>query len=260
MRSGFQPVSFRLAGEAVARHRRNHQIEGVLRCARAMGRGIRQWIDDLQLLDDRAGPSVRDDERQRIFMFRTNVDEVNVDAIDRRHELRQGIELTPPPFASRSPCPSSERAPAAWPTACPATGRRRFPCQAIAWRRCAGGGRRVALPGTLTRNGRMTSPAGAAASCDGSRIAAPATAMPIVAMPKSRRRWWSISSAILVVSMVCLRFSRSCVVCGVRRGQRARRSLAYEGWRSDRNAARISAEKSSGTSQAAKCPPLSSLL
>jgi hypothetical protein len=44
--------------------RRNHEMEGV-RFARAVCRWIRQWIDNLQLLDDRAGPSVRDDERQR---------------------------------------------------------------------------------------------------------------------------------------------------------------------------------------------------
>jgi hypothetical protein len=33
-----------------------------------MGRGIGQPIDDLQLLDDRAGPAMRDDHRQRIVM------------------------------------------------------------------------------------------------------------------------------------------------------------------------------------------------
>jgi hypothetical protein len=42
-----------------------------------MCRGIGKWIDDLQLLDDRAGPPVRDDERQRVLMFRTNVDELD---------------------------------------------------------------------------------------------------------------------------------------------------------------------------------------
>src|ERR687897_3777901 len=64
-----------------------------VRCARAMCRGIGKWLDDLQLLDDRAWPSVVDDERQRIFMFRTNVDEMNVEPIDLGHELRQGVEL-----------------------------------------------------------------------------------------------------------------------------------------------------------------------
>ena len=38
--------------------------------ARAMGRGIDERVDDLQLLDDRAGPSVRNDERQRFVMVR----------------------------------------------------------------------------------------------------------------------------------------------------------------------------------------------
>jgi hypothetical protein len=47
-----------------------------------MCRGIGQWIDNLQLLDDRAGPSVRDNERHRIVMFRTNVNEMNLQRID----------------------------------------------------------------------------------------------------------------------------------------------------------------------------------
>ena len=50
-----------------------------------------EWIDDLQLLDDRARPPVRDDERQRIFMFRTNVNEMNVQPIDLGHEIRQEV-------------------------------------------------------------------------------------------------------------------------------------------------------------------------
>src|SRR6266699_4714312 len=67
-------------------------MEGVRR-ARAMCRGIGQSIDDLQLLDDRAGPSVIDDERQRIFMLRTNVNEVDVEPIDLGNELREGVQL-----------------------------------------------------------------------------------------------------------------------------------------------------------------------
>jgi hypothetical protein len=43
-------------------------MEGV-RCARAMCRGIGERVDDLELLDNRARPSVRDDERQRVLMF-----------------------------------------------------------------------------------------------------------------------------------------------------------------------------------------------
>src|SRR5262249_42534194 len=61
--------------------------------ASAMRRGICQRIDDLELFDDRAWPSVRHDYRQRIGMLRTHVDEVDVDTIDLRDELREGIEL-----------------------------------------------------------------------------------------------------------------------------------------------------------------------
>jgi hypothetical protein len=56
-----------------------------------MCRWIGQWIDDLQLLDDRAGPPVIDDERQCVFVSRTNVNEMNVEPIDLGNELRQGV-------------------------------------------------------------------------------------------------------------------------------------------------------------------------
>src|SRR5438105_15893353 len=62
-----------------------------------MCRGIGQWIDDLQLLDDRAGPAVRDDERQRMFMLRTNVNEMNVETSDLGHELGEGLQPRPEP-------------------------------------------------------------------------------------------------------------------------------------------------------------------
>src|SRR5260370_21035973 len=70
-----------------------------------MGCGIGQWIDYLQLLDDRAGPAMRDDERQRLFMFRTNVNEMNVEPIDLGHELREGIQprLEPPEVVVGAP-------------------------------------------------------------------------------------------------------------------------------------------------------------
>jgi hypothetical protein len=61
--------------------------------------GVGQRLDDFHLLDDRTGPSVRDDDRQRIRLLRANVDEVNVHAVDHRHELGQrvqpGLELAP---------------------------------------------------------------------------------------------------------------------------------------------------------------------
>src|SRR3954452_7975128 len=64
-----------------------------VRVALAVCRRIGQGIDDLQLLDDRAGPSVRDDERQRIFMLRANVNEVDVQAIDLGDEVLYGLQL-----------------------------------------------------------------------------------------------------------------------------------------------------------------------
>ena len=58
-----------------------------------MRRGIGEWIDDLQLLNDRTGPSVSHDQRQRVFVPRTNVDEMDVDAIDLSHEHGQRVQL-----------------------------------------------------------------------------------------------------------------------------------------------------------------------
>ncbi len=83
--------SGRLAGEPVARHRRNHDVERV-RCAPAMGRRIGQRIDDLDLLEHGAGPAMRDDQRERIGLLRTDMDEMNVQPVDRRHELRIGVQ------------------------------------------------------------------------------------------------------------------------------------------------------------------------
>src|SRR5215467_878558 len=81
----------RLAREPVTRHRRDHYMESV-RCAPAMRCGIDQRIDDLQLLDDRAGPAVVDDERQCILVFRANMNEMYVEPIDLGHELRQSTQ------------------------------------------------------------------------------------------------------------------------------------------------------------------------
>jgi hypothetical protein len=49
-----------------------------VRCLAAMRCGIDERVDNLQLLDDRAGPSMRDDDRQGILMLRANVDKMNV--------------------------------------------------------------------------------------------------------------------------------------------------------------------------------------
>ena len=94
----------RLGGEPVPRHRGDHHMEGV-HGARAVRRGIGERLDDLQLLDDRAGPPVIHDERQRLLMRRSNVDEVDVQTVDLGHELRQGVQpcLAPAPVVLRRP-------------------------------------------------------------------------------------------------------------------------------------------------------------
>jgi len=56
--------------------------------ASAVCRGVGQRVDDLQLLDDRAGPSVTDDDRQRVLVLRANVDEVDVEPVDLGDEVR----------------------------------------------------------------------------------------------------------------------------------------------------------------------------
>ena len=94
MRAGSQPGRGRLAGEAVARHRRDHDVESVRR-GPAMRRGIGQRIDDLQLLDDRAGPPVRDDDRQRVLVLRADVDEVDVEPVDLGDELAAARSAAP---------------------------------------------------------------------------------------------------------------------------------------------------------------------
>jgi hypothetical protein len=70
-----------------------------------MGRGVGQGLDDLELLDDRAGPPVRDDERQRVLVLRARVDEMKVEPIDLRHELRQRVQscLALAPLVLRRP-------------------------------------------------------------------------------------------------------------------------------------------------------------
>ena len=45
-----------------------------------------------ELLDDRARPAVRDDQRQRVLVLRSHVDEVDVEAVDLGDELRQRVE------------------------------------------------------------------------------------------------------------------------------------------------------------------------
>src|SRR5262249_50893829 len=64
-----------LPRKPMPRQRRNHQMEGILRSGAVASR-IGERTDDLELLDDRARPPVRHDERQRTVMFRAHMDEV----------------------------------------------------------------------------------------------------------------------------------------------------------------------------------------
>ena len=64
-----------------------------VRCAPAMRRGVGERLDDLQLLDDRARPPMRNDQRQRVLVAGTDVDEMNVKPVDLGHELRQRVQL-----------------------------------------------------------------------------------------------------------------------------------------------------------------------
>jgi hypothetical protein len=67
--------------------------------------GIAEWADDVEHLDHGAGPAVRDDQRQRALVRRSDVDEVDFEAVDLGHELRQGVEprLDPPEVLVGSP-------------------------------------------------------------------------------------------------------------------------------------------------------------
>src|SRR5262245_22604064 len=58
-----------------------------------MRRRIREWADDLQLLNDGPGPTVRDDHGKRVWMTGTYMDEINVHAVDVGRELRQGVQF-----------------------------------------------------------------------------------------------------------------------------------------------------------------------
>ena len=78
--------------ESVARQRRDHDIERVFSVPAERG-WIGERADDLQLLDDRAGPPVRNDYRQRVRIFRADVDEMNIESVDVGYEVRQRLQF-----------------------------------------------------------------------------------------------------------------------------------------------------------------------
>src|ERR1700704_4592645 len=76
-----------------------------VRCARSVSGGVGERIDDLELLDDRTGPPVRDDEWQGVLVLGADVDEMNVQAVDLGDEVRLAFPLRLPtgPLAVRFP-------------------------------------------------------------------------------------------------------------------------------------------------------------
>jgi hypothetical protein len=86
------PGGGRLGGEPVARQRRDHEMERVAR-ASAVRRGVRERVDDRQLLDHRAKPSVGDDERRRVLVLRADVDEMDVEPVDLDDEVGRALIL-----------------------------------------------------------------------------------------------------------------------------------------------------------------------
>ena len=97
----------RLGREAVAGHGRQHEVERVLGASAVRGR-IGERADGVDHLDDRAGPAVRHDQRQRVRVRGLHVDEVDVHAVDLGLELRQRVQLrlAPAPVVVAHPVPS----------------------------------------------------------------------------------------------------------------------------------------------------------
>jgi len=56
--------------------------------------GFNEWVNEFQELDDRTWPTVRQDQGHRLRILRLDVDEVNVQPIDRRQKLGETIELS----------------------------------------------------------------------------------------------------------------------------------------------------------------------
>ena len=64
-----------------------------VRFGAAVRGGVRERFDDLQLLDDRTRPAMGHDHRQRILVLRLRMDEVDIQTVDLRHEVRQRFQM-----------------------------------------------------------------------------------------------------------------------------------------------------------------------
>jgi hypothetical protein len=93
-------------GEPEARNARQHHVEGVGPVAAVRGR-VRQRADDVQELDDRPRPAVRDDQRGGVGFGGADVCEVHMRAVDLGGELRPLVEpgLGRPPVVLVPPVP-----------------------------------------------------------------------------------------------------------------------------------------------------------
>ena len=81
----------RLARVAVPGHRRHDHVERVRGIAAVRGR-IAERPEDVEHLEDRTRPAVRDDQRQRVRVRRLDLDEVDVDPVDLGDELRHRVQ------------------------------------------------------------------------------------------------------------------------------------------------------------------------
>lgn len=101
---GIPARAFWFSRKAITGHRGDNDIEGVCR-ATAIGRGIGERTNNLHQFQDRSRSAVRDDQGQGIRLTRADVDEMDVEPVDRRHKLRQGVQfrLHLPPVVVRPP-------------------------------------------------------------------------------------------------------------------------------------------------------------
>jgi hypothetical protein len=62
-------------------------VERLLGASAVRGR-VGERADDIEQLDDRTGPAMRHDQRQRVIVLGAHVDEVDVESVDLGDELR----------------------------------------------------------------------------------------------------------------------------------------------------------------------------
>jgi hypothetical protein len=70
-------------------------VEGIGRVGAVRGR-VGEPADEVEVLEDRSGPAVAKDDRERAGLRRTDVQEVHRLAVDPGQELRVGVEAALP--------------------------------------------------------------------------------------------------------------------------------------------------------------------